>query len=65
MKRKLHILVTLCACFLVSQVIAQNPQLTVTKYKTDTAFTCIAVDPANGNVFAGTNGKGLVRYDQT
>jgi len=45
-------------------VVAQTSPASVVVYKKDTAFTSIAVDD-NGNVFAGTNGKGLWKFDQS
>jgi pimeloyl-ACP methyl ester carboxylesterase len=44
--------------------VAQTSPANVVVYKKDTAFTSIAIDD-NGNVFAGTNGKGLWKYDQS
>jgi pimeloyl-ACP methyl ester carboxylesterase len=45
------------------QLSAQSTNLSVLKFLTDTAFTCIAVSES-GDVYAGTNGKGMVRYDK-
>ena len=48
----------------VAITIAQTSPANIVVYKKDTAFTSIAIDD-NGNVFAGTNGKGLWKFDQS
>lgn len=42
---------------------AQNSPAAVTIYKRETPFTSIAIDD-NGNVYAGSNGRGLWKFDQ-
>lgn len=63
MKKTLTNLLLLLFCITTQQSTAQSTNTTVQKFMTDTAFTCIAVS-ANGDVYAGTNGKGMVRYDK-
>lgn len=60
-----RILLSILAVHLfVSIASAQSNSASVLVYKRDTAFTCIAIDD-NNNVFAGTNGKGLWKFDQS
>lgn len=63
MKRILTSFLLLSFCITAQQSAAQSTNAMVQKFMTDTAFTCIAVS-ANGDVYAGTNGKGMVRYDK-
>ncbi len=52
-----------CLLCVLPRLFAQEPPFAVTVYKRDTAFTCIAADK-NGNIYAGTNGRGLWKFDQ-
>ncbi|MBC7886894.1 MAG: T9SS type A sorting domain-containing protein [Ferruginibacter sp.] len=61
--RKFIALLSLQVCVQIA-CFAQNKPASVTVYKKDTAFTCIAIDN-KGNVYAGTNGKGLWKFDQS
>ncbi len=58
------ILLIIAIAFTQQAVMAQNPFINVIVYKRDTSFQCIAVDTTTNNVYAGTIGKGLVKYDQ-
>lgn len=64
MKNFLKALLFIVAILPVAIAYSQNSNLHVQVFKKDTSFTCIALDDAD-NVFAGTNGKGLYKYDKT
>ncbi len=58
------IAVMVCGIFFAAQVVsAQGFQVSVQVFKRDTSFTSIAVDDED-NVYAGTNGKSIWKYDQ-
>jgi pimeloyl-ACP methyl ester carboxylesterase len=56
--------IALCLCLFVDFAAAQNTKISVQTFKKDTSFTCIASDD-NGYVYAGTQTRGLFRYDGT
>lgn len=61
---KKFLLILLCIPFF-SPGQTPNKQLQVTVYKKDTSFSCIVADTFHNQIFVGTNGKGIWRYDNT
>ncbi len=58
------LLLFLLAFISFTTMLGQSGNASVITYKTDVPFTSIAIDD-KGNVFAGTNGRGLWKFDQS